>query len=125
MINIKDLGELPKNVFIYSYVPQVQVLKESNIFITYGGINSINERILLPLIVVPQEMDQIDNGKQIEKFEAGICLDKNNLSSEILKDSVNKILENESKYKKGIEILYKSFKEAREKRKNIYKKIFE
>ena len=76
---IKDLGELPENIFIYSHVPQLQVLKECDIFITHGGINSINEGILLkklPLIVVPQEMDQIDNVKQIEKFEAGIYLDK-------------------------------------------------
>ena len=126
-LNIKDLGELPKNIYFYNYVPQLQVLKIADIFITHGGINSINEGILLnklPLIVVPQELDQFDNAKQIEKFGAGIALDGKNINQEILKNSVFEILKNENKYKIGIETIAKSFKEAREERRKIYEKIF-
>ena len=47
-------------------------MKEAEIFISHGGLNSINERLLLskkPLIVVPQYGDQITNAAQIKLFE--------------------------------------------------------
>ena len=78
----------------------------------------------LPIIVIPQEIDQFNNAKLIEKLEAGIALDKDNLSPEILKSSVNKITENFDKYKVGVEKIVKSFKEAREGKLKVYEKIF-
>ena len=78
----------------------------------------------LPLIVIPQEMDQFDNAKQIEKFEAGISIDKDNFSSEILKNAIANILENKEKYKIGVEKIAESFKEAIEGKSKIYETIF-
>lgn len=71
--DLKIFGNPPDNVYIYNYVPQHQILKEAEIFISHGGLNSINERLLLskkPLIVVPQYGDQITNAAQIKLFEA-------------------------------------------------------
>ena len=127
LINIKDLGENPENISIFNYVPQLQILKQCDVFITHGGINSVNEGIYmnhLPLIVIPQEMDQFDNAKQIEKFEAGISIDKDNFSSEILKNAIANILENKEKYKIGVEKIAESFKEAIEGKSKIYETIF-
>jgi len=126
-LNVKDLGDLPENIFALNYVPQLQVLKQTDIFITHGGINSINEAILLknlPLIVIPQEADQFDNAKQIEKYGAGIALDNKTINQEILKESVLKILKDIDKYKNGVETISKSFKEAREERKKVFEKLF-
>ena len=39
-IDIKSLGDIPNNFFIYNYVPQLQISKQTNVFITHGGINS-------------------------------------------------------------------------------------
>ena len=125
--DVKDLGDLPENILAFNFVPQLQILKIADIFITHGGINSINEAILLnnlPVIVIPQEIDKFDNAKQIEKLEAGINIDNNNLSPEIIRNAVIKFLENEKKYKIGVEKICKSFKEAREERKEVYKKLF-
>ena len=124
---VKDLGDLPENILAFNFVPQLQILKIADIFITHGGINSINEAILLnnlPIIVIPQEIDQFDNAKKIEKLEAGINIDNNNLSPEIIRNAVIKFLENEKKYKIGVDKICKSFKEAREERKEVYKKLF-
>ena len=125
--DVKNLGDLPENILAFNFVPQLQILKIADIFITHGGINSINEAILLnnlPIIVMPQELDQFDNAKQIEKLEAGINIDNNNLSPEIIRNAVIKFLENEKKYKIGVEKICKSFKEARKERKAIYEKLF-
>ena len=99
-----------------------------DIFITHGGINSIQEGLSagVPLILIPQVYDQFDNAKRIEELEAGISLDKNKIeiTVDVLKDAVNNIIVNREKYKKGIERIVESFKEAINNRKNIYEKIF-
>ena len=123
---VKDLGELPGNIAAFNFVPQIKILKETDIFITHGGINSVNEAIFekLPLIVIPQNLDQIDNAKQIEKIKAGISLDINNITPEILKKAINNFIENKETLKKGVEKIRQSFIKSRKERKKIYEKIF-
>ena len=125
-IDIKQFKDIPKNISIFSYVPQTQLLPDVDIFITHGGINSVQEGVSagIPLIVIPQKYDQFDNAKRIEELEAGLSLDKNKITVDLLKDAVNKIMVNREKFKKGVERIDESFKEARNNRKNIYEKIF-
>ena len=125
-IDIKKLGEIPDNFLIYQYCPQPQILAMTDVFITHGGINSINEALFInsvPMIVIPQFADQFMNAKLVESNEAGIALDNNNITTEILLNSVNNILNNEKKYKAGIAKVLKSFDEARSERKKVYEKI--
>ena len=124
---VKDLGDFPENIFAFNYIPQIKILKETGIFITHGRINSINEAIFmnkLPVIIIPQDLDQIDNAKQIEKLQAGIFLDNNNINPEILGNAVNNFIGNKEKFKNGVEKISQSFIESREERKKVYKKIF-
>ena len=72
------------------------------------------------MIIIPQDSDQFTNAKQIKKLEDGIYLDKTNTKPKILRNAVKEILENGEKYKKGIEAIYQSFIDARNKRKEIY-----
>ena len=53
-------------------------------------------------------------------------MDRNKIeiTVDVLKDAVNKINTNREKYKKGIERILQSYKEARDNRKSIYEKIF-
>jgi MGT family glycosyltransferase len=125
--NTEDLGEIPEHIHAYKHVPQLQVLKITDIFITQGGLNSINEAILiknLPFIVIPQGFDQLGNAKQLEKLGAAIILKNDNVNEEILKNAVNKIIENEEQYKNQVKKISQSFKETRAERKKIYEKIF-
>lgn len=126
-IKIEELGALSANIYVYNYVPQLQILKQTDIFLTHGGISSINEAFFLfnlPIIVIPQDAEQAENSCLIEKFHAGIVLNKNNITFEILKDAVNRFLEKKESFKKGINIIVESFKEARKDRKKIYEQIF-
>ena len=124
--DIKIFGNLPENVYIYNFVPQQKIFKEADIFISHGGLNSINERLLLckkPIIIVPQFADQFSNAEQIELFGAGIALKKETINENILKNAVNSIIAEEEKYNKGVLKLVKTFEKAREERKSILKKI--
>jgi MGT family glycosyltransferase len=55
-----DLGPLPANVLARRSVPQLQVLDRAALFVTHGGMNSVNEamRAGVPTLVVPQGADQ-------------------------------------------------------------------
>ena len=125
-VDIKQYGEIPKNISIFNYIPQTQLLPEVDIFITHGGLNSTQEGLLAgkPLIVVPQRYDQFDNGRRIKELEAGILLDKNKINVDVLKNAVNEVASNMEKYKKGVAKIVESFNEDRSNRKSIYEKIF-
>ena len=126
--NISQFKDIPKNISIFNYVPQTQLLPEVDIFITHGGLNSTQEALLcgIPLIIIPQKYDQFDNARKIVQLEAGIFIDKNKtkVTVDVLKDAVKNILDNREKYKKGVDLINKSFIEARNNRKSIYEKIF-
>ena len=127
-IDIKQIKDIPKNISIFNYVPQTQLLPDVDIFVTHAGLNSTQEGLLAgkPLIVIPQKYDQFDISRRIEKLEAGIFLDKNKikLTVDVLKNAVNNIVTNREKYKKGEDKIVESFKEGKNNRKSIYEKIF-
>lgn len=124
----KNLGDIPKNIFIYDFVPQTQLLPEVDIFITHGGLNSTGEAIYngVPLIVIPNIFDQYDNARKLEELGAGIFLDKTKMeiNEDVIKKAVNDISMNLEKYKMGMKNICDSFKEARNNRKSVYEKIF-
>lgn len=124
--DLKVFGNPPDNVYIYNFVPQNQILKEAEIFISHGGLNSINESLLMfkkPLIVVPQFSDQFDNADQIKLFEAGIVLEKEKVNEETIKNAVNSLIVEEEKYKRGVQKIVESFEKAKNERKSILEKI--
>ena len=122
-IDIKELGDIPSNFKLYNYVPQLEVLKQIDLFITHGGMNSSSEGLYnnLPLIVVPQFGDQFMVASRVAQLNAGLSL-IHNVDSNSIKNAVNKILENDlyrenarkigeslrkaGGYKKGVELLH-------------------
>ena len=127
VIDLKKFENVPKNFYIYNYVPQHQVLEIADVFISHGGLNSVNERLILnekPIIIIPQAGDQFSNAKAISDFEAGISMFKDTINKKKLIDAVNSIITNEEKYKKGVQKILQSFKEARKERENVLKKLF-
>ena len=80
------------------------------------------------MIIIPQYGIQVENGILIRKYKAGIYLDdeedEEEINSELIKKSVETYLTNKEKYKKELEKIAESFKEARNERKKILEKIF-
>lgn len=69
----ESLGKLPPNIYAYSFVPQLEVLSHADLFITHGGMNSINEAIYfgVPMLVMPVINDQPINAAQVERLGIG------------------------------------------------------
>ena len=128
--NIKDLGDIPSNFSVFNSVPLKQILSLTDVFISNGDINTIFEATFynMPMIIIPQYGIQVENGILIRKYKAGIYLDdeedEEEINSELIKKSVETYLTNKEKYKKELEKIAESFKEARNERKKILEKIF-
>ncbi len=93
IIPITAIGEIPKNFIVRKYVPQLELLKYVNIFITHGGMNSVSEGLYnnIPLIVIPQFADQPAVAARVKELGAGVILNKENINPEILRQAVQEI----------------------------------
>mgnify|MGYP002623029295 CR=1 FL=1 len=76
LTDIAALGPIPDNFIVRSFVPQLELLPRINAFITHGGMNSINEGLYygVPLVVVPQQMEQTMNARQAANVGAAVVL---------------------------------------------------
>ncbi|EPR12946.1 macrolide family glycosyltransferase [Ruminiclostridium papyrosolvens] len=87
---------IPNNFTVKYYfeVPQLEILKECNIFMTHGGMNSTHEGLYhgVPLIAIPQQQEQTHVAMQLVRTGSGICLNKSKITSDLLKESVQKIM---------------------------------
>jgi MGT family glycosyltransferase len=108
-----SLGSIPGNFTVAQFVPQLQVLQEADIFITHGGMNSISESVFLivPMIVVPNTVEQATNAARVEQLQGGLYLDHKGLNADKLKQAVKRILSDPA-FSAGLERIRTSFVEA-------------
>jgi len=87
-----------ENCRIYDVVPQLEVLKKADVFVTHGGMNSVNEGLSfgVPMVVIPFMSDQPTNARRIEELGLGKRLDYSIINSEILKTTVLSVMNDEA-----------------------------
>lgn len=58
-----ELGEVPANVEVHQWVPQLSVLRQADAFITHAGAGGSQEGLATgtPMVAVPQAVDQFGN----------------------------------------------------------------
>lgn len=98
---LSDLGDIPDNFIVKNYVPQTEVLKSAKLFITHGGMNSVNEALYygVPLIVIPQNADQPMIANQVAHIGAGIQLQMQSLTANQLHEAAVNVLHDTSVHK--------------------------
>lgn len=105
---IKRYTIIPSNFFFFTRVPQLDVLKEADLFITHGGLGSIKEAVFskVPMLVYPLDLswDQKGNAQKIEFHQIGLG---GNFKSDGLKEIEDKILKllSNTVYKQNIKVL--------------------
>ncbi|WP_433944662.1 macrolide family glycosyltransferase [Paenibacillus sp. SN-8-1] len=112
-VQISDLGEIPDNFIVKSYVPQTEVLQYANLFITHGGMNSAHEGLYygVPLIVIPLSADQPIIARQVASIGAGTQLQMPSLTANELREAVDHVLSLPS-YKKAAASMRESFQKS-------------
>ncbi|MFL5700975.1 MAG: nucleotide disphospho-sugar-binding domain-containing protein [Ktedonobacteraceae bacterium] len=91
-----DLGVLgvpPENFLVRPRVPQLGVLQHSSVFLTHGGMNSVMEGLYygVPLVVIPQMLEQRITAKRVEELGLGIALDSNAVTVDRLQEAVRRV----------------------------------
>ncbi|XP_039758007.1 uncharacterized protein LOC120632228 [Pararge aegeria] len=103
--NDKDLPILSKNIKIYKWFPQSDLLRHPKVklFITQGGLQSTDEAIAagVPLIGIPIVWDQWFNVDKYVHLGIGLQLDINTITETKLKDAIETIL-GDKRYKENI-----------------------
>ncbi|MFG2093725.1 macrolide-inactivating glycosyltransferase [Streptomyces sp. NPDC048612] len=63
-----DLGEIPENVEVRDWVPQLAILKKADAFITHAGAGGSQEGLATatPMVAVPQAADQFGNADVLQ-----------------------------------------------------------
>lgn len=101
-----DRGELklPENVLLRTRVPQLDVLKRADLFITHCGMNSTTETIkyAVPIVALPLRADQPMVARQVcDELGFGVKLNPIKFTSQELAEAIDRVL-SEPKYKTNI-----------------------
>jgi len=90
--------ELQTNTYVLDFIPQLDLLKNVDLMITHGGLNTIRECIQnkVKMLVVPYftNGDQPGNAKRVEYLGLGISVRLFGLTSKILRQKINAVLYN-------------------------------
>ncbi|MEU6760431.1 macrolide-inactivating glycosyltransferase [Streptomyces sp. NPDC046685] len=62
-----DLGQIPANVEVHRWVPQLDILRQADAFITHAGAGGSQEGLATatPMVAVPQAVDQFANADML------------------------------------------------------------
>jgi MGT family glycosyltransferase len=93
--DIKVLGDIPVKFIVRPSVPQLEVLQRATVFITHGGLNSIHEGLYygVPLVIIPQQIEQLLNARSVEKLGAGLIIDKRMAGKQVTAEDLRQALE--------------------------------
>lgn len=115
------LGTIPSYVHIYERVPQLEVLKKTNLMVTHGGLNSVNECILngVPMLVDTLGLPYDQNGNAARVAYHGIGL-RANVRKEATKNITKKIRQilHQSSFKENILKMQKVYINAQDATKH-------
>lgn len=108
-----SLEPIPENFSVAQFVPQLSVLKDADVFITHGGMNSISEAVMygVPMIVVPNTVEQALNAARVEQLLGGIYLESHKLTVEQLQITADKMIADPA-FRTGLERIRQSFLDA-------------
>ena len=70
---IDQLGTIPSNFYVGNFLPQLAVLRQTDIFVTHAGFNSVSEALYygIPMYALPLVNDQYMVAKRIKDLELG------------------------------------------------------
>jgi MGT family glycosyltransferase len=108
-----DWGQAPPNFIVQAHVPQLEVLQRATVFVSHGGMNSVNESLChgVPLVTIPQMGEQMVIGRRVEELGAGLYIDKTEVTADKLREAVRRLLA-ERQFREQASRVRQSFRSA-------------
>jgi MGT family glycosyltransferase len=93
-VDTGDLGPVPDNVILRAWVPQLEMLRRADVFVSHGGMNSTMEALAhaVPLVVVPQQSEQRVTAGRVAELGLGRHLDPDDVTPESLLEAVTALV---------------------------------
>lgn len=90
-IDPESFDDIPENFSIHQRVPQLEILKKAELFITHGGMNSTMEGLNagVPLVAVPQMPEQEITARRVEELGLGKHLRPEDTTAASLREAVS------------------------------------
>jgi len=84
----------PPNITIKSFIAQSKVLERSRMFITNGGMSSVNMALYygVPMVILPDGSDDFANARRIEELNAGVFIPPADRSEKSLRNAFERVL---------------------------------
>ncbi|MFD8567756.1 macrolide-inactivating glycosyltransferase [Streptomyces sp. NPDC059639] len=89
-VTADDLGAVPGNVEVRSWVPQTAILKQADAFITHAGAGGSQEGLATatPMVCVPQAADQFGNADVLQGLGVARVVPKEEATADALREAV-------------------------------------
>lgn len=97
VIQPESLGELPENMTVAPFLPQLDILQKASAFITHAGTGSVMEAVYfgVPMLGIPQMDEQIATAMRMQELGLGKAIpNKALVTPELLRASLLELLEN-------------------------------
>ncbi|HEY9395836.1 MAG TPA: macrolide family glycosyltransferase, partial [Nocardioides sp.] len=90
-----DLGDLPGNVEVHSWVPQRAVLAQADAFVTHAGMGGSSEGLMagVPMVAVPQAVDQFMNADRLVELGVARRIDAEDVTAAALRTALLELLD--------------------------------
>lgn len=87
---VAELGDIPANVEVHSWVPQLAILEQADAFVTHAGMGGSSEGLStgVPMIAVPQGVDQFMNADRLVELGVARRLDTADATAEALRSAL-------------------------------------
>jgi MGT family glycosyltransferase len=85
-----DLGDIPDNIEVHPWVPQLAILDQADAFLTHAGMGSSSEGLYCgtPMIAAPQATDQFANADQLAALGVAATVDSSTVTPQELRTAL-------------------------------------
>ncbi|WP_326657299.1 macrolide family glycosyltransferase [Streptomyces sp. NBC_00385] len=89
-----ELGAIPDNVEVHSWVPQFAILEQADVFVTHAGMGGSAEGLYtgVPMIAVPQGVDQFMNADRLVELGVARRIDTADATAEALRTALTELV---------------------------------
>ncbi|GAA2426079.1 macrolide-inactivating glycosyltransferase [Streptomyces glaucus] len=90
-----ELGDLPGNVEVHSWVPQLAILRQADLFVTHAGAGGSQEGLATatPMIAVPQAVDQFGNADMLQGLGVARHLPREEATAAALRETALRLVD--------------------------------
>ncbi|MGW0673133.1 macrolide family glycosyltransferase [Streptomyces sp. NPDC002746] len=91
----RRLGDIPSNVEVHSWVPQPAILEQADAFVTHAGMGGSSEGLFagVPMIAVPQGVDQFMNADRLVELGVARRIDTEDATADALRTALVELVD--------------------------------